>query len=259
METPKLLPDERLNQVNERISLIRKKDGLTFGTDAYLLASFIRANKKGTALELGTGTGIISLLCAARERFAKIYALEIQEDFATLSARNVLLNRMEERVFVRHADIREEQPKNFGGEMDVVFANPPYMKTDSGYRNESDWKYIARHEVCGSICDFCHAASRFLKHGGKFYVVWRPDRLSELMSALREYRLEPKTMVFVHGDSEAEPSVVLTCAVKGGACGMHILPPLFLHEKESRGRGNRPLTERAKKIYDTMNFYGEEA
>ena len=252
-----LLPGERLDRVNERLSLIRKTDGLTFGTDAYLLAAFMSPMSRGQAAELGTGTGIISLLCAARERFARIRALEIQEDFACLAQRNVQLNGLEERITVHRADVREVRPDELGGELDVVFANPPYMRSGSGKRNVSDRKYIARHEVCGTVVDFCGAAGRLLKHGGKFYCVWRPDRLSELMEALRESRLEPKRMVFVHGDEEAEPSMVLTCSVKGGAPGMRILPPLILHSVASRFEKKRALSRRAEAIYRTMSF--EEA
>lgn len=251
---PRLSENERIDEVNEKISLIQKKDGLTFGTDAFLLAAFIRPQKRALAVELGTGTGIISLLLAAKERFEKIWALEVQEEFATLAARNVLLNRMETRVLVRHADLREFGVEEIDREVDVVFSNPPYMRTDSGKRNESDGKYIARHEVCGNIGDFCVAAARLLKYGGRFYCVYRPDRLSELMEALRKHHLEPKQMVFVHADSESEPSMVLLSATKGGAPSLRILPPLMLHDSTDK-TGVRKLSVRAQKIYDTMSFY----
>lgn len=251
---PRLSENERIDEVNEKISLIQKKDGLTFGTDAFLLAAFIRPQKRVFAVELGTGTGIISLLLAAKERFEKIWALEVQEEFATLAARNVLLNRMETRVLVRHADLREFGVEEIDREVDVVFSNPPYMRTDSGKRNESDGKYIARHEVCGNIGDFCAAAARLLKYGGRFYCVYRPDRLSELMEALRKHHLEPKQMLFVHADSESEPSMVLLSATKGGAPSLRILPPLMLHDSTDK-TGVRKLSVRAQKIYDTMSFY----
>ena len=172
-----------------------------------------------------------------------------------MAQRNVALNGLEDRVEIHHADIRDISANTVGGEADAVFANPPYMRTDSGKRNESDRKYIARHEVCGGIHDFCYAAGRLLKHGGKFYCVWRPDRLSELMGAMCEYALEPKTMVFVHGDAEAEPSMVLVSAIKGGSAGMRILPPLFLHDVQDRGAARRAMSAKAQKIYDTMSFY----
>lgn len=253
---PKLLENERLDEVNEKLSLIQKKDGLTFGTDAYLLAAFLRPQRNAIAVELGTGTGIISLLLAARDRFEKIWALEVQEEFSTLASRNVLLNRMEDRVFVRHRDLRDFGVSEIGREVDVVFSNPPYMRTDSGKRNQSDGKYIARHEVCGDIGDFCAAAARLLKYGGRFYCVYRPDRLSELMHALQQHRLEPKTMVFVHADIASEPSMVLISATKGGAPSLRILPPLILHDSIEPA-STRQLSARAKKIYDTMSFYEE--
>ncbi len=245
--------DERIDEVNERIKLIQKKDGLTFGTDAFLLASYIKPQRSAVAAELGCGTGIISLLLCARNKFSRIHAFEIQEDFSSLTRRNVALNGLEEKLVCTCADVRDIKPSDIGGEVDVVFSNPPYMLTDSGKRNISDAKYIARHEVCGSINDFCAAAYRLLKHGGKFYCVWRPDRLSALFSALTQNRLEPKVMTFVHADTESEPSMVLVSATKGGAPSLKVTAPLVLHEVSS-AKGSRPLTPKAQKIYDTMSF-----
>ena len=128
------------------------------------------------------------------------------------------------------------------------------MRTDSGKRNLSDRKYIARHEVCGGIEDFCAAAGRLLKHGGRFYCVWRPDRLSELFAGMRVHRLEPKSAVFVHADGDSEPSSVLVLATKGGAEGMRIMPPLLLHSNDKTD-GARALSPRAERIYETMSFY----
>ena len=258
MKDVMLRSGERLDPINERLKLICKTDGLTFGTDAYLLAAFMRPSKRARAVELGTGTGIISLLCAARERFATIEAWEIQPDFAELAERNVRLNGLETRITVRKGDACALSPADVGGEVDVVFSNPPYMRLDSGKRNETDYNYIARHEVCGTVADFCRSAGRLLKYGGKFYCVFRADRLSELMAALRDARLEPKTMVLVHGDAEAEPSTVLLCSVKGGAPGLRILPPLMLHDAADRGSAKRALSRRAAAIYDTMSFYETE-
>lgn len=250
MKNIELLDGERLDKVNEKIMLIQKKDGLTFGTDAFLLASFIKAQPRSIAAELGTGTGIISLLLAARDKFAKIYAFEIQEDFTVLSRRNTLLNELDEKINIIHKDVAKSVPTDTFGEVDVVFANPPYMKTDSGKRNENDYKYIARHEVRGNINDFCAAAFRLLKHGGKFYAVWRPDRLADIIDAMRKNRLEPKIMTFVHADGASVPSMVLISSIKGGSSGMTVTPPLFLYNGKDRGQ----MSARATKIYDTMSF-----
>ena len=246
--------DERLDYVNEKITLIQKKHGLTFGTDAFLLASYAKSAPSKTAAELGCGTGIVSLLCAARNKFSKIYAFEVQESFYDITRRNTVNNGFEQKVIPCLADIRDVKAADVGGEIDAVLANPPYMKTDSGKRNDADEKYIARHEVMGAISDFCACASRLLKYGGKFYVVWRPDRLSELFAAMNSYSLEPKTMTFVHANENREPSMVLICAVKGGKPSLKISAPLFLNESLPDGTPSQKLTKKAENIYDTMNF-----
>lgn len=243
--------DERIDEVNEKIKLIQKKDGLTFGTDAFLLASFIRPRRTGRAAELGSGTGIISFLLASREKFASIDAFEVQRDFCELSERNARLNSLDSKVHFYCEDVRRLRSADHG-EYEVVFSNPPYMKADSGKRNESDYKYIARHEVCGNIGDFCAAAYRLLKHGGKFYAVWRPDRLCDLLCAMRDNRLEPKIVTAVCADSKSAPSMVLVSATKGGASGMELTAPLCLYADSAKSE----MSEEAKKIYDTLSFEG---
>lgn len=245
---------ERIDDVNESIRLIQKTKGLTFGSDAYLLAAYMKSSKRATAAELGGGTGIISLIAAAREKFSKIYVLEVQEEFSELCERNASLNSLSDKINPICADVRGANASTLGGEVDVVFSNPPYMKADSGKRNEHDEKFIARHEVCGDISDFCAAARRLLKFGGLFYCVYRPDRLTDLFAALRENSLEVKNMTFVSSDSKTAPSMVLIEAKKGAAPGMKISPPLFLNCEDEDRSGARKLSPDAEWIYENCSF-----
>lgn len=249
-----LLDDERLDEVNEQLRLIQKKQGLTYGTDAFLLAAFIRPSPRARAVDLGSGTGIIPLLLTAREKVATVHAVEIQPCFADLIGRNAALNGFSERIIPICRDLRELHAADVGGEVDLVFSNPPYMRVDSGKRNESEEKYIARHEVHGTVADFCATASRLLRYGGKFVTVWRPDRLSELLCALHASGLEPKRMTLVHADAHTEPSAVLTEAVKGGAPAMRVSPPLLLYQPTLGENGTRTLTEEAQSIYQNCAF-----
>ena len=253
MTTITPLPDERLDQVNEQLTLLQKKNGLTYGTDAFLLAAYLRPMHRARAADFGCGTGIISLLAQAREKFAHITAIEVQKSFAELTARNIALNGLEARISVLHADITKLRAEDVGGELDVIFSNPPYMRTDSGRRNEADEKYIARHEVHGSVADFCLAAGRLLKHGGLFYVVWRPDRLSELMEGLHKATLMPKRMTFVQADTETAPSMVLMECKKGAAPSMKVTPALILY-REGAHVTPRVMTDAANKIYESCQM-----
>lgn len=217
-----LYDDEMLTRVNDNIELIQKKDGLTFGTDAYLLSAYMREGKNSVAADYGCGTGIISLLCAARGKFKKIYAVDVQEEFCDVARRNCEHNGFD-CVEVVYSDVRELKL-----EADVVFTNPPYMKVTSGKANVSSAKNIARHEVCGDIGDFMASACRVLRFGGLFYAVYRTDRMIDLIDAMRKNHIEPKRMTYVHATGEHQPSMVLIEGKRGGKPGLNITKPLFM-------------------------------
>ena len=219
-----LKKNERLDEVNDSLSLIQDTEGLTFGTDALLLAGYVgRGYKLGT--ELGGGTGIISMLLLTRGKLERAVCVEIQEEYAQLIRENARHNGLGDRLECAHADIRDYKAT----ECDLVYTNPPYMKVDSGRRNLTDKKNIARHEVNGSIVDFCLAAKRALKYGGTFVAVYRPDRCADLICAMRESGIEPKRMTLVHADTESEPSMMLIEGKRGGKSGMRVTMPLIIY------------------------------
>ena len=222
----KLKENERLDYVNDDLELIQNTEGLTFGTDALLLAGYVNG-KYASGIELGGGTGIVSMLLLTRGKAKKIDCLEVQEEFAELIERNAEHNRLSERLTAVHTDLREYRPEK---ECELVFTNPPYMKTTSGKSNLDDKKNIARHEVAGSIYDFCKSGSKMLKYGGSFAVVYRPDRMIDLIDAMRSAGLEPKRMTFVHANSCTEPSMVLIEAKKGGKCSLKVTKPLLIYK-----------------------------
>lgn len=239
---------ERLDEINEHLRLIQRENGLTFGTDAYLLSCFCRPQKNARAADLGCGTGVISLLLAAREKFARIYGVEVQQQFASLAERNVALNGLSDTVSVLNRDVRALSPADLSGEVEVIVSNPPYMRESSGYASPHGEKQIARHEVLGDLGDFTAAAARCLKFGGTLYLVYRPDRLETLFSALRMAHFAPKRMLFVQDAPDKVPSMLLCEARLGGKEGLTMLPTLILRDSAQNGA---PLTPRAQRIYDT--------
>lgn len=220
---------ERCDLVNDSLRLIQDTDGLTFGTDALLLAGYI-SGSRSLGCELGAGSGIISMLLLSRDKLKQAVALEVQEEYAHLIERNRELNELGERLISQHTDVRFYKSDV---EFDIVYTNPPYMKTSSGKSNTEDKKNIARHEVMGDIRDFCLAGKRLLKFGGSFVAVYRPDRLADLMAALREATLEVKRMTFVHADAFSESSMVLVEAKKGAKSGMQLTRPLLIYKDKS--------------------------
>ena len=222
---------ERCDYVNDKLRLIQNTEGLTFGTDALLLAGYINGRYKN-GCEFGSGSGIISMLLITRDKLEKTIALEVQEEYACLTERNVELNGLSSRITTVKSDIREYKNEI---EFDLIYTNPPYMKVDSGKRNESEKKNIARHEVCGDIVDFCRSARKMLKFGGNFAAVYRPDRLIDLIHAMRTNDIEPKRMTLVYADTASEPSMVLIEGKAGGRTGLLLTKPLIIYsDKEHR-------------------------
>lgn len=237
---------ERLDEINESLSLIRSMKGLTFGTDSYLLAAFTRPVSKGRCVELGGGTGVVSLLCASKNKFSHIYCAEIQDYFADLIRRNTEMNSLSDRITSILTDIRDLTAASVGGEAHAVISNPPYMKVTQGRDNATTEMSIARREENGTIDDFASAASRILRHGGYFTVVYRPDRLAELLFAMKNERIEPKRMVLVYPTVSDKPCLVLVEGKKGAAPGIVISRPLIIQKTK-----NSPeYTDDMQAVYD---------
>lgn len=245
-----LLPGERIDAINERLSLIQKKNGLMFGTDAYLLAAYIKADPACRMAELGAGTGVVSLLALAKEKAGQVYAIEAQPEFAELVERNAALNGLEDRLRTLCADVRNVGENDLGGRVDAVFSNPPYMRADAGKENAVSAKNIARREVLGGIGDFCACAARILKYGGTFYTVYRPERLADLFAALRMSGFEPKKLTLVHSTAEKAPSMVLVASRLGGNPSLTVTRPLLVYRSEE----GREYTPDLNRIYETCSF-----
>ena len=241
---------ERLDEINENLSLIQLKTGLTFGTDSYLLAAFARTQKNGVCVEFGGGTGVVSLLAASREKYSIIYAAEIQPYFASLIARNAEMNGLSDKVKPILGDVRDLTPALFGGEVHSVVSNPPYMKTSSGLDNATPEMNTARREENGTIDDFAASAARLLRFGGYFTLVYRPDRLADLIFALKNNKLEPKRIVTIYPTTESKPCLVLVEAKKGASAGLVMSRPLIIY----KSKGCTEYTDDMQAVYDNFSL-----
>ena len=191
--------DERSDDLQRNgYRIIQKKKGFCFGMDAVLLSGFAQVKEGEVAVDLGTGTGIIPILLEAKTKGKHFTGLEIQEEVAEMAGRSVRLNQLENRVDIVRGDIKEASRLFGKASFDVVTSNPPYMNDNHGLKNPELPKAIARHEVFCTLDDVCREASLLLKSGGRFYMVHRPHRLAEIITALKTYKLEPKRMKLVH-------------------------------------------------------------
>ena len=224
--------DERIDDLQRNgYRIIQKKKGFCFGRDAVLLSGFAQVKEGEVAVDLGTGTGIIPILLEAKTKGKHFTGLEIQEEVAEMAGRSVRLNQLENRVDIVRGDIKEASRLFGKASFDVVTSNPPYMNDNHGLKNPELPKAIARHEVFCTLDDVCREASLLLKSGGRFYMVHRPHRLAEIITALKTYKLEPKRMKLVHPFVDKEANMVLIEAVRGGRSMMKVEAPIIVYRE----------------------------
>ena len=212
--------------------LIQDPKRFCFGVDAVLLSGFATAKKGDKVLDLGTGTGVIPILMSAKTKAEHFSALEIQPESAEMAKRSVMLNDLQDRIDIIEGDIKKAAEIFKPSSFDVITTNPPYMNFEGGIKNSYDPKTIARHEVLCSLDDVAFAAQRLLKFGGKFFMVHRPHRLTDIMCVLREHKLEPKRIRFVQPYADREPNMVLVEAVRSGRPMIKVMPTLVIYNSD---------------------------
>ena len=227
-----LRPGERIDDLQRcGYGIIQNKDGFCFGMDAVLLSSFAQAKKGEAVLDLGTGTGILPILMAAKTEGSHFTGLEIQKTSADMASRSVQLNDLESKISIVEGDIKEAASIFGRASFDVVTSNPPYMTGKHGLVNPELPKAIARHEVLCTLEDVISQAAAVLKENGRFYMVHRPFRLAEIMALMVKYRLEPKRMQMVHPYIDREPNMVLIEGLKGGRPRITVERPVIVYKE----------------------------
>lgn len=241
-----LKPDERIDDLEYKgLKLIQNKKGFCFGVDSVLLSDFAKTIKKNTTVvDIGTGTGIISILLCEKTKLKKIYGIEIQEDVAEMASRSAKLNQLEDRFEVININIKDVFKKLEPNSVDAIVTNPPYKKENTGIKNVEKKQLISRHEVECNLEDIISISRKLLRDLGEFYMVHRAERLVDIMALLRKYKMEPKIIRFVHSKASEKPTLVLVKAVKDAREYLKIQDPLVIY------RDDGEYTDEILEIYD---------
>ena len=226
---------ERIDDLQRNgYGIIQNPDKFCFGMDAVLLSGYAMAKAGDRVLDLGCGNGIIPILIAAKTEAKSITGLEIQSECADMARRSTTMNKLDDRVHIIEGDIKEAGDHFDAASFDVITCNPPYMINQHGLKNPGEPKAIARHEILCSLDDVIMAARKLLRPNGKFYMIHRPFRLTEIMIKLSESGLEPKKMKLVYPYVDHEPTMVLIEAVKGGKSGIKVEKPLVIYKEQGK-------------------------
>ncbi len=223
---------ERLDDLHRNgFQIIQNKEKFCFGMDAVLLSGFAKVKEGEKVLDIGTGTGIIPILLAAKTPGQHFTGLEIQPESADMARRSVALNHLEEKISIVEGDVREADQLFSAASFDVITSNPPYMTGSHGLVNPDMPKAIARHEICCTLEDLVSQTEKLLRPGGRFFMVDRPFRLAEIMTVLTAHHLEPKRMRLVYPFVDKEPNMVLLECIRGGKPRITVEKPLIVYKE----------------------------
>lgn len=227
-----LLEGERLDELHRNgYSIIQNPAKFCFGMDAVLLSGFANVKPGETAIDLGTGTGIIPILLEAKTRGEHFTGLEIQPESADMARRSVAYNHLEDKIKIEIGNIKDASTQFGASSFHVVTTNPPYMTGQHGLTNPNEAKAIARHEILCTLEDVIRESAKLLKPQGRFYMVHRPFRLAEIMCLMHQYGLEPKRMKLVYPFVDKEPNMVLIEGLRGGKPRITVEKPLIVYQE----------------------------
>lgn len=216
-----------------------------FGTDAFLLAYYAGIRSANVVCDLCTGCGIIPLIFCKNAKPRFIYAMDIQEEAIALLQRTVDENELKNILQPICCDLRNiTQDVMTFESVDIVTANPPYMTGNSGFMKESEAQAIARHELMCTVEDVCAAAAKLLKYGGSLKMCHRPERLADVICAMRANKIEPKSITFVFNSINDKPWLFLISGKKGANAGMTVEKPMILRNDD------KSYTEEYSRIYE---------
>ena len=224
------------------------KKGYRYSIDSILLAHFALHWKDATILDLGCGCGIISMILLYRniKNIKHIEAIEYQERLACVARKNSAENGYDEKLHITHGDYVDIKKFFKAESFSHVICNPPFYEIGRGRPSVHNEAYLARHQTVSTTADLADAIAYALKNRGSLAIVYPADQIVQLISLLKENRIEPKRFQPVYSYPEASSaSLVLLECVKNGGVGMKVLPPLYIYTQK-----NGDYTVEVEKMYE---------
>lgn len=213
---------ERLDdlQLND-LYIIQNPNEYCFTSDAVLLANEVKVRKGAKVCDLGTGSGIIPILLAAKTELGEVTGVELQDYQVDMATRSVAYNHLEDRVKILHGDIREGKKLLGSGVYDVVVSNPPYGILGTGDMKVSEGVARSRYEITVTLEEIIKTAREIVKFGGKVYIINKAERLAEMICLMSKYRIEPKKITNIYRKEGAADTVIVE-GIAGGKKGVKV-------------------------------------
>ncbi len=240
-----MIENIREDIVSKNYKILQKIDHYSMSTDSFLLPYFANVPKssKKNIIELCSGNGGISIILREKSQ-AQIEMLEIQEDLVELSKRSIELNNLT-GINVRNGDIKKTKNYYKPSSFDYVICNPPYFPVKNMPNQREKFNHnISRHEILCNLSDVIQAIKYLLKQNGKFSLVHRTYRISDIISECEKNGLAIKRIKFVYGkESSNNSKIVLVEGSISNVSDIKVEQPLYIYKEDDT------YTEEMKKVY----------
>ncbi|MCF0260679.1 MAG: methyltransferase [Erysipelotrichaceae bacterium] len=194
-----------------------------FNTDSILLAQFAKPRRGERILEIGCNNAAV-LLWMDRFDVKELHGVEILKEPAELARLNL-------EIFAGHpwkiysCDVKDLQ----SGSYDLVLSNPPFFPLGSGMpKEELDYRQLGRFEVNLDLNSLIREAARQLRSNGRFILVHRPDRLTDILKAFDENALSLRRFAAAYDWRDQEAKSILLEGIKEGTCSVIMEKPVWI-------------------------------
>lgn len=222
------------------IKMLHVAKSYTFGVDSIILLDFAKMKKNKNLIDIGSGSGILSLGANDYYNLKKVYAIEIQKEKANLLKENLNINDIY-NVEIVNKDLNNV---DLGSNLiDYIITNPPYYKITDNIGNKSEEFLISRQEKYLKLENIFDFANKTLKDRGKLFMIHKPERMVEIFN--KSGNLKPKRIRFVQSTYNKKPQFILIEFVKNANDGIKIEDPLIIYE-------NSTYTEEMKRINGSL-------
>lgn len=211
------------------LRILQPLNGYRFSLDPLLLANFAALEGASSIIDLGTGSGILSLVLARKKECAAVVGVELQEELADLARRSASINGLGARVEILCEDIHSLRRRYPVSSFDLIVSNPPYRKPGTGRISPRAGRDAARHESTASLSDFLATAKYLVKPSGRICFIYHPSRLTDFIVEAESQNLAPLRLQMVHGTMGAEARMFMIELAKGRKGDLRVLNPLIVH------------------------------
>jgi tRNA1Val (adenine37-N6)-methyltransferase len=217
----------------KQFKIIQEKAAMKVNTDGVLLGSWTNTDGAGTVLDVGAGTGLISLMIAQRTN-AIITGIEIEKNAADEALQNVQNSKWSNRVFIQNISF-QDFVKITQNKFDLIISNPPFFS--NGIKNTNPHLSMARHNHLLPFAHIAAGAKRLLNENGKLSLILPFDQSKEFIEKASQNKLFLTRLTEVKPFPGKEPN----------RCLME-----FMHEKQV-------LQKMQISVFDgPLNDYSEE-